>query len=343
MARPLRIEFDGACYHVINRGNLRFPVLTEDRDRELILAKLVDFAERFDVHIRSYCLQINHFHFYVQTAQANLSRFMQSFLTSFTVSYNRRHQTSGHVFQNRYKAYVVEDESSYRKEVSRYIHLNPVCIPLLKDAAPEVRQRTIRDYPWSSYGAILGLRPCPRWLDRSSVLHGFAGERLRDRQQAYAQFVEQGLTSDLWDPAALAVAQTVIGSDSFVDRIRRAVTSVSEQVSVRRECGQQIKLGRWCKLRDVLMATAAACTVEPRDLLVRWSRNNEPRQVLLYLAMERCRGRYTATNLARRLGGISVSALAKAHHRVGQCMRTDKALARTVSTIEASLTRKSKA
>jgi len=99
MARPLRVELPGACYHVINRGNFRFPVFHEDRDRELILEKLVDFSERFGVHVRAYCVQINHFHCYLQADEANLGRFMQSFLTSFSVSYNRRHGTSGHVFQ----------------------------------------------------------------------------------------------------------------------------------------------------------------------------------------------------------------------------------------------------
>ena len=97
MARPLRIEFPGACYHIISRGNFRFPVFQDDRDRELLLRKLSEFSERFEVRVRAYCVMVNHFHGYVQTGAANLGRFMQSFLTSFTVSYNRRHRTSGHV------------------------------------------------------------------------------------------------------------------------------------------------------------------------------------------------------------------------------------------------------
>ena len=343
MARPLRVEFPRACYHIINRGNFRFPVFAEERDREQILAKLVDFADRFLVRVRAYCVQVNHLHFYAQTREANLSRFMQSLLTSFAVSYNRRHRTSGHVFQGRYKAFLVEDDSSYRDEVSRYIHLNPACIPSLSDASPDIRQRAIREYAWSSHGAIIGLRACPRWLDRGAVLAGFRASRLRERQQAYAEFVEQGLTTDLWDPAAVAVAQTVIGSDSFFDRVRRAVAVVPEQVSISRECGQQAQLQSWCRLRELVLATAAAYGVEPRTLLVRWSRSNEARQVLLYLAMERCRGRYTATNLARRLGGISVSGLAKAHRRIQTRLCRDKTLRSTLGRIEAVVAEKSNA
>ena len=89
MARPLRIEFPGTCYHIINSGNFLFPVFTEDRDRELFLEKWADFSERFGVRVRAYCVMVNHFHGYIQATEANLGRFMQSFLTSFAVSYNR--------------------------------------------------------------------------------------------------------------------------------------------------------------------------------------------------------------------------------------------------------------
>jgi len=343
MARPLRLEFPGACYHIIARGNFRFPVFRDGRDCERLLAGLVRYAEAFGVQVRAYCVMTNHFHAYVRTGEANLGRFMQSFLTSFCVGYNRRHRTSAHVFQGRYKAYVVEDESSYRWEVSRYIHLNPACIPSLRDSPVEVRQRTIREYRWSSYAATIGLQPCPAWLDRAAVLRGFPGARLNDRQRAYARYVEQGLTSQLWDPAAAAAAQTVIGSDTFVDRLRRATASVSERSAVRRECGQQVKLLRWCRLRDVVHAVAAAYGLAPKDLLLRWSRANRPRQVLLYLASERCRGRYTATELARRLGRLSVSGLAKAHQRVKAEMAENTELRLSIRQAEGRIDEKSKA
>lgn len=341
MARPLRIEFPGACYHIINRGNFRFPVFSEERDRELFLVKLADFAERFEVNVRAYCIMVNHFHGYVQTKEANLGRFMQSFLTSFTVSYNRRHRTAGHVFQGRYKAFVVEDNSSYDASVGRYIHLNPACIPSLKSAPTGERQRVIRDYRWSSYAQIIGLRRCPRWLDRQSALHGFNGERLRDRQQEYAEYVEQGLTEELWEPAAVAVAQTVIGSESFADRIRRTTTSVVEKAPVRRECGGQRTLQCRCSLRDVLLRVAEDYEVDPRRLLARWSRNNEPRQVLLHLVMTHCTGRYTTTELAQRLGKISVSGLAKAHERMTARLRTDAALRARVHRLNKQIGNKS--
>lgn len=343
MARPLRIEFPGACYHVISRGNFRFPVFKEEADRALLLEKLVDFAELYHVGVRAYCIMVNHFHCYIQTREANLARFMQSFLTSFSVSYNRRHGTSGHVFQGRYKAFLVEDGRIYSSRVSRYIHLNPADIPELRNASLAQRCRAIREARWSSYGQILGLRRCPKWLERRAVLAGFPGETLAEtlagKRKEYARFVELGLTKglDMWNPAAEAAAQTIIGSDSFVDRMRQAVSDVAEKVAVRRECGRQVQLRSWCLLRSVVHAVANEFSVSPVSLLGKWSNANDARQVVLYLAVIHCRGRYTLTSLANRLGRISVSGLAKARQLMVRRLASDDELRTRVERIRNAL------
>ena len=333
MARPLRVEFPDACYHIICRGNFRFPVFEDEDDRTLLFDRLVKFADLFAVGIRAYCTMVNHFHGYVQTSEANLGRFMQSFLTSFTVSYNRRHRTSGHVFQGRYKAFLVEDTTRYASEVSRYIHLNPVRIASLEGATVEIRQRTIRESLWSSYGATVGLRRCPRWLKRSDVLRGW-GKTLRERQSAYACFVEQGLTEDLWDPWEAAAAQAIIGTDNFVDRIRRGLTELDETLSIRCERSQQRKLQAWCRLEEVIAAVGGFYGAAGEDLLVRHSRGHEARQVLLYLAAIHCRGRYTLSELASGLGPVTVGAVSHARERIGRSLSTSPELAARVAAIE---------
>ncbi len=328
MARPLRIEFPGACYHVINRGNFRFPVFRDDADRKILLEKFVDFAERHHVRIRAYCIMVNHFHCFLQTEEANLGRFMQSFLTSFSVSYNRHHATSGHVFQGRYKAFLVEDGRLYASRVSRYIHLNPAEIPSLRNAPLAERRRVVREERWSSYGQILGLRRCPKWLDRNAVLGKCRGGTLAGRRETYARYVELGLTRELnmWDPLQEAAAQTIIGSESFVDRMRRAVSDIAEKIAVRRECGRQVQLRSWCQLRSVVHAVAEEFGVPPVALLAKWSNGNDARQVLLYLAAVHCRGRYTLTSLGNRLGRISVSGLAKARQLMSARLTVDDGL-----------------
>ena len=336
MARPLRVEFPDACYHVICRGNFRFPVLGEEGDRELLLGRLVKYAEIFRVRIRAFCLMVNHFHAYLQTEEANLGRFMQSFLTSFTISYNRRHHTSGHAFQGRYKAFLVEEDRAYASQVSRYIHLNPVRIPSLEGAAIETLQREMRQCPWSSYGAVIGLRRCPHWLKRDALLQAW-GTTLSERQACYARYVEQGLTEGMWDPWEAAAAQAIIGSDSFVDRIRRGLTDLGENVNVRCESRQQRVLQAWSSLAEVKSVVAEAYGCDQQDLLRRHSRGNEARQVLLYLAATHCRGRQTLSDLGLELGPVTVGALSRARCLLAARLIASEDLQARVSAIEARL------
>ena len=164
MPRPLRIEFPDACYHVMCRGNARLPVFRADADKELLLDRMVHFADIFRVEIRAYCVMPNHIHMHLRTREANLGAYMRSFLTSFTTIYNHRNDSCGHVLQGRYKAFLVEDARPYVAKVTGYIHLNPVRVAALDDTPSAVRHELAVQCPWSSYGQILGVRPCPSWL-----------------------------------------------------------------------------------------------------------------------------------------------------------------------------------
>ena len=110
MPRPLRIEYSGASYHVINRGNRRDQVFFSDSDYLLYIEKLEEYATLYDVIVYSYCLMPNHYHLFLKTRLANLGKFMQSFNTSFTLTMNSKHNKSGHLFQGRYKAQLIETE-----------------------------------------------------------------------------------------------------------------------------------------------------------------------------------------------------------------------------------------
>ena len=154
MARPLRVEYPGAHYHVINRGNQRQIVFRSDADHELFLDKLWLFASQFGVNIMSYCLMPNHFHLYLATPSPNLSRFMQALLTSFTITLNRRRRSSGHLFQGRFKAVPVESER-YGSELSRYIHLNPIRTVRARALPLEDKRRLLVEYRWSSFAVLV--------------------------------------------------------------------------------------------------------------------------------------------------------------------------------------------
>ncbi|UCF90286.1 MAG: transposase, partial [Desulfobacterales bacterium] len=155
MARPLRVEYPGAFYHVINRGNNQEKIFETDRDKEKFLEYLAKAAERFSIVIHTYCLMNNDFHLLVETSEANLSLAMQWVNISYATYFNRKHGRHGHLFQGRFKAILI-DADAYLEHLSRYIHLNPVRAEMVSSPA---------DYTWSSYLAFIGTQKAPRFLE----------------------------------------------------------------------------------------------------------------------------------------------------------------------------------
>ena len=341
MPRPLRIEYPGACYHVICRGNARLPVFQADADKELLLDRMVHFAEIYRVELRAYCVMVNHVHIHLRTLDANLGAFMRSFLTSFTSMYNHRHNSCGHVFQGRYKAFVLEDSKPYVGKVTQYIHLNPVRIKAHEDKPLDDRHEIALRFPWSSYGQIMGVRRCPSWLERQAVLNGW-GKSLSQKRKNYRHSVESRLLGVIADPEEEAAARAVLGSEGFVDRMRRAMNDIKENVNVRRESTQQRKLQSCCSLDELIRAVESVCGVPEKQLRRKGSRGCEARQILLYLAAVKCRGRYSLTALSEQLGPVTISGLDSARSKMRLRLRKDKQLRHRVAEIQAVLDNKSK-
>jgi len=204
MARPLRIEYPGAHYHVTSRGNERKDVFKSQKDREQFLSYLESAVSRYDAVIHAYCLMTNHYHLLLETPSGNLSKIMQHINGAYTSYFNVKRNRSGHLFQGRYKAIIIEADE-YARELSRYIHLNPVRANIV--AKPE-------EYQWSSYLDYIGSRKCPVWLQTSFILDCFCkGE---ERFEKYRGFVEGLLGSKYESPFCGVVASTILGSESFV-------------------------------------------------------------------------------------------------------------------------------
>ncbi len=214
MARPLRIEFPGAVYHVTSRGDRREDIFTDDEDRHGLLEVVAQALSRFDAEALSYCLMGNHYHFVLHTRQANLSLLMRHINGVYTQAFNRRHNKVGHLFQGRFKAILV-DRDAYLLEVCRYVDLNPV------------RARMVRKpgaWAWSSYRAHVGQAIAPDWLDTEG-LHGYLlGHPARstaDRRRAanrYARLVASVPDANLWDSALRQ--QIYLGDEAFVERMQ---------------------------------------------------------------------------------------------------------------------------
>jgi putative transposase len=194
MARHLRLEYQGAIYHVTSRGNERSDIFREVRDKERFLEKLEEMVECHGVRIYAYVVMTNHYHLLLETPRGNLSRFMQQLNTSYTMCYNVRHDRVGHVFSGRYKAKVVSGDE-YLLALTRYIHLNPVKIAAVKGRSLEDRLRLLRGYPWSSYRGYSGEGKKEKWVDYGP-LSELTGDFAAERRNSYRIFVESGLAED---------------------------------------------------------------------------------------------------------------------------------------------------
>jgi REP element-mobilizing transposase RayT len=336
MARPLRVEFAGANYHVMNRGNRRQVVFASDHDNELFLEKLAEFSETFNVSVMSYCLMVNHFHLYLRTNEANLSRFMQSLLTSFTVAKNRRERSSGHLFQGRFKSVLAEDEI-YGGELSRYIHLNPIRTESVRAMDAKSRRSVLRDYRWSSYGQIIGLRRRVDWLATGLLIKRW-GNTDAARRQNYSKYVEEGVLRDIPDPMEAMDVRAVLGSESFLEKVRRGFADIGANLNILRELGEKRRFAARVDLDAMAVAVSNAYAVPARTLFVKNSRGNQARQVFLFLASTHCRGRYSLTELAGKLGGITVGGLTRSRYNVLKASRSDRKLRNKIAEIEESIT-----
>lgn len=203
MARPLRIEFVGALYHVTARGNTQSDIYDTDADRQQFLSLLEKVVTRYDWYCHAYCLMDNHYHFLIETGTPSLSKGMQILNGTYTQYFNRQHHRVGHVFQGRFKSILVQKEA-YLLELARYIVLNPVRAQMVRSA---------KDWRWSSYRATAGDIEHDACLTTDWVLAGFAKTR-KVAQQRYRDFVREGKGQPT--PWQQLKNQIYLGSDNFV-------------------------------------------------------------------------------------------------------------------------------
>jgi REP element-mobilizing transposase RayT len=194
MPRKLRVEYPGAIYHVMNRGDRREPIFRDDEDRKRFLGTLGEACAKTGWQVHALCLMPNHFHLVVETPQPNLVAGMKWFLGTYTSRFNRRHKLFGHLFSGRYKALVVDGSGKgYLKTVCDYVHLNPARAKLLRMEEP------LRAFAWSSYPEYLkvpGQRPGWLRVDRLLGEHGIVQDRAAGRRQWEAQMEERRAAED---------------------------------------------------------------------------------------------------------------------------------------------------
>ena len=217
MSRPLRLEFEGAFYHVTSRGDRREDIYETDEDRQTFLSLLGAVCDRYHWACHAYCLMSNHYHILVETPDANLSHGMRQLNGMYTRKFNVAHGRVGHVFQGRYKAIVV-DADEYLMELARYIVLNPVRAKMVE--RPE-------EWPWSSYVAMGNRRAAPDWLEVDGMLACF-GEKRRAAVTAYRRFVMAGIGRE--SPWAELKGQVYLGDEQFLEAMQDRLDEQEDSV-----------------------------------------------------------------------------------------------------------------
>jgi putative transposase len=252
MARKLRVQYPGAIYHVMNRGNQRQNIFRSNNDRFLLLKTLSEACAKTDWQIHAYCLMRNHFHLVVETPKPNLVAGMKWLLGTYTGRHNRRHGLCGHLFSGRYKALFVEGSGNgYLKTVCDYVHLNPVRAKLVRGP------QKLSEFRWSSYPAYLkapGSRPSWLRVDRLFGEHGImkdseAGRGQFEKRMEARRIAEQGADPEAelpgWCVGSEAfrrelLAQMKAGPEHFGKEIRE-----SEEEKAERLVGAEIKKLGW--------------------------------------------------------------------------------------------------
>jgi REP element-mobilizing transposase RayT len=230
MARPIRVEFEGAVYHVTARGNERRLIYRGAADRGRFLETLEEAVQEHGLRIHAYCLMPNHYHLLVETPRGNLSRAIGWLQTTYSIRFNRRHRRSGHLFQGRFKAHLVEADS-YAMELLRYVHLNPVRPRDKTLVIPAERREEFSEYPWSSHPVYAGRKPAPSWLC-TDWLSFFAPGR-KEAQRRYRRFLDDAFGSVVESPWATLRLGLVLGGEEILERARELLRAKPGEDEVR--------------------------------------------------------------------------------------------------------------
>jgi putative transposase len=319
MGRAWRIEYEGALYHLMSRGNDGQDIYLNDADRNLFLETISEMSERFEVDIFAYILMSNHYHLLVRTNRANLKKAMQWFGTTYTRRFNNRHFKKGHLFQGRYKSILVQNDA-YMMQLSCYLHRNPLRSGIV---------RRLIDYKWSSYPIYAYAKNSPAWLSTELIWSYFKGadkyKQYREKVQKYAK-EEKRLLEDIHHGM-------ILGAKDFVNSIRKQFLPNVP----RNDLPQQKQLAKDIKLDDLLKKSAKIVQID-LDICVQAKRlhgiDKHKRDLLVYLLWNK--GLMTNEQLGR-LFNISYSAVSHSVKIFKEKMITDKKVKKNFDKINSQV------
>lgn len=329
MARPLRIEYPGAFYHVTCRGNERRPIVKDDPDRKAFLDRLQTSLEHYAVVLHAYVLMDNHFHLIVETPRGNLSEFMRRFNVAYTGYFNRRHRRVGHLYQGRFKAIAIEVDS-YLLELSRYVHLNPVRVAGWKDRSVQEKGKYLQRYRWSSLGGYLREGQREAFVEYERVL-GYLGGNHQQGRAAYAMFVEEGIMKGMDSPWEKVTGQVLLGNEGFVNRMRGRLEE--DRASVREQPSRRALLKRW-DAEELIRRVARVVEKPIADLC---ARGGGVERAIVMECLHR-HAQMSQRKIGERMGGVDYSWVSRMRSELRHRIQRDAGVKKLFQSVEAVLT-----
>jgi REP element-mobilizing transposase RayT len=314
MARPLRIQYPGAYYHITCRGNERKEIFLDGRDEEIFLNKLARSLDIYKVSCLAYICMPNHFHLLATTPEGNLSEFMRHFNISYTSAFNKRHDRVGHLYQGRYKSFLI-DADNYLLSVSRYVHLNPIRVNNLLNKKADQKWKILMNTRGSSLPGYLSVRKRVDFLDYQILLDYMGGDNQRGRRY-YRRFIQQGLTKEIDNPLQVGKGNGIVGESDFVEDVKEKFI---EKDKAQREIPALRALSRELEPEELIRHFASLSGKSKAEICQRGKKTVE-RAMLMELLYRFCH--LTQPQIGELVGGIDYSAVSKARKRLQlQCER----------------------
>lgn len=315
VARPLRVEYEGAVYHITSRGNEQRKIFFSRKDYEKFKEYLADAIEKFGFLLHGYVLMTNHYHLIIETPEKNLSKIMHYINSSYTTYTNIKRKRSGHLFQGRFKSIVV-DKDSYLLELSRYLHLNPVRVKMAQMPG---------DYTYSSYGSYTTPR-AEKLVTTATILEMLASKPDAAREK-YRTFVEDAMDEVIESPFKKVYGGIVLGSEGFIKEI---LGKIEEDMLEKEETSHRRSL-RASLLPEEIVSFICSFYGLTREE-IRSTKRNDVRKRCLYLLKKHTS--ISNRDIGEQMGGMGPATVAKVYERFVKELAGDAGLRKEIRGLQ---------
>ncbi|MEN6487432.1 MAG: transposase [Smithella sp.] len=330
MSRPLRIQYPGAYYHVTCRGNEQRKIFRDTEDHKDFFRLLARSAEIYEVQVLAYALMPNHFHLLICTPKGNLSEFMRHFNISYTGAFNRKYKRSGHLYQGRYKAFLI-DKDNYLLEVSRYIHLNP--LRMRSKESFDKRWQDLLTSESTSLPGYLNKKNRKDFVYYTTISDYFditGGKSSR----GYKKFMAEGIAKDIPSPLERGKGTGIIAEKKFIEEIKQLFGKNRKARKSHREQPALRELEK-AMIPEELINSYLQLVHKDREELTAKGKQSSDRAILMEMLYRFCK--IAQPEIGKLLGGIDYSAVSQARKRLHIKIENDPELKKKFNALQSKL------